>query len=88
MALLGDVQTPLPPATDEAPVRAHAYGAGHFVGAVRGRPASLHPGDNPGFQVLALWFPDTSAVTVVLSNDEEDDVVAAALEASGELPTR
>lgn len=75
------------PYTDssESPVRAHAYGVGHFVGAVRGRPAYVHPGDNPGYQSLALWLPDAETAVVVLSNDEEADIEGEAVAVLAEL---
>jgi CubicO group peptidase (beta-lactamase class C family) len=79
-ALLHDAGVPIPVSTGDARVRADAYAAGHFVGTVDGKPAYLHPGDNPGYQSLALWLPDSSTVVVVLSNDEADDLELAATE--------
>ena len=60
--------------TGSARVQARAYAAGHFIGTVDGRPAHLHPGDNPGYQSLAVWLPDASKAAVVLTNDEACDV--------------
>ena len=55
-------------------IRAHGYALGHFRGTVDGHPACLHPGDNPGYQSLAVWVPQTSTAAVVLANDEAVDV--------------
>jgi CubicO group peptidase (beta-lactamase class C family) len=78
--LLREVQVPYRDSSDSR-IRAHAYAAGHFVGTVDGRLAYLHPGDNPGYQSLALWLPETSTAVVVLSNDETDDVETVAADA-------
>lgn len=56
------------------------YCAGHFHGAVNGRLAYLHPGDNPGYQSLATWLPDANTVIVALSNDEDDNIDKAVRE--------
>lgn len=53
------------------------YCAGHFHGTIDGQPAYLHPGDNPGYQSLAAWLPDTATVIVTLSNHEDDDIEQA-----------
>lgn len=50
------------------------YGLGHFCGTMDGHFAYLHPGDNPGYQSLAAWLPDTRIVVVALSNDEAEDI--------------
>ncbi len=76
--LLRDIAVPYADSS-ETPIRAQAYAAGHFVGTVNGRLAYLHPGDNPGYQCLALWLPDERTAVVVLSNDEEADVESEAL---------
>lgn len=68
---------PQAPASIEQPTKLITtthYCAGHFHGTVNGRPAYLHPGDNPGYQSLAAWLPDANAVIVALSNDEHDDI--------------
>jgi CubicO group peptidase (beta-lactamase class C family) len=69
------------PNSSEGSIRASAYGAGHFIGTVDGHRARLHPGDNPGYQSLAVWLPETSTVAVVLSNDEAVDIETTALSA-------
>ena len=85
--LLHDVRVSTPDSS-ESRIRAHSYAAGHFVGTVDGQPACLHPGDNPGYQSLALWLPDSSTVVVVLNNDEADDVEAVAADALREAADR
>jgi CubicO group peptidase (beta-lactamase class C family) len=79
-SLLHEVRVPRPDSGD-ARIGAHAYGAGHFVGTVDGAPAYLHPGDNPGYQSLAGWLPESSTAVVVLSNDETDDIESVAADA-------
>jgi CubicO group peptidase (beta-lactamase class C family) len=81
--LLHDVQVPRTDSSDSR-IRAHAYAAGHFVGTVDGRPVCLHPGDNPGYQSLAVWLPGSTTTVVVLSNDEADDIESVAADAVGE----
>jgi CubicO group peptidase (beta-lactamase class C family) len=54
------------------------YCSGHFHGTIDGQFAYLHPGDNPGYQSLAAWLPDTATTIVVLSNHEDDDIEEAA----------
>lgn len=78
--LLHEVRVPYADSSDSR-VRASAYAAGHFVGTVDGQPACLHPGDNPGYQSLALWLPETSTTVVALSNDEADDIESVAADA-------
>ena len=69
------------PTAPAAPVITTGYALGHFVGAVSGHPARLHPGDNPGYQALAAWLPSTGTTIVVLSNDEADDVESLLVQA-------
>jgi CubicO group peptidase (beta-lactamase class C family) len=52
------------------------YGYGRFIGRIAGHPAYLHPGDNPGYQSLAVWLPDRAACVAVVSNDEAADIEA------------
>jgi len=61
------------------------YCAGHFHGAIDGRLAYLHPGDNPGYQALAAWLPDTGTAIVVLSNHEDDDLEQATADLLGQI---
>jgi hypothetical protein len=69
--------TPPPDPSEPTTTTTSGYCAGHVHGTVNGRPAVLHPGDNPGFQSLAAWLPDHSAVVIALSNDEDDDLERA-----------
>lgn len=62
-------------------LRAEAYHAGHFSGSLDGPPAFLHPGDNPGYQCLVVWLPETSTSVVILTNEETADVEAIATKA-------
>ena len=52
------------------------YGYGVFLGRLGGHVAYLHPGDNPGYQSLAVWLPGPQACVVILSNDEAADITA------------
>jgi hypothetical protein len=63
-----------------SPVVTTRYALGHFIGSINGQDVRMHPGDNPGYQVLAAWFPATGTV-VLLSNEETDDLEAALSEA-------
>jgi CubicO group peptidase (beta-lactamase class C family) len=85
--LLHEMRVRIPDSSDSR-IRAHGYAAGHFVGTVDGQSAYLHPGDNPGYQSLAVWLPGSSTVVVVLSNDESDDVEVLAAEALREAADR
>jgi CubicO group peptidase (beta-lactamase class C family) len=87
--LLREVQVPCPrdSSTNEQ-IQAHSYAAGHFVGTVGDQIAYIHPGDNPGYQSLALWLPESSTAVVVLSNDDAADVESAAIEALREADDR
>jgi CubicO group peptidase (beta-lactamase class C family) len=59
------------------PVVNHAYGYGTFLGSVQGRPARIHPGDNPGYQSLLAYLPDADLDCVVLCNEDTPSVSAA-----------
>lgn len=86
-SLLHDLRTPY--AQQSAAVgwiRLDAYCAGHFLGSVDGRPVCVHPGDNPGYQSLALWLPDALTTVVALTNDELADIEAVAIRAAKEVP--
>ena len=43
---------------------------------MHGADASFHPGDNPGYQSLHAWLPDTDISLAVLSNDEGTDLAS------------
>lgn len=44
---------------------------------MRGHPARIHPGDNPGYQSLLAYLPDQDLDVVVLANDEAPSVDVA-----------
>jgi CubicO group peptidase (beta-lactamase class C family) len=77
-SLLHEVAVPTPVSSSDTRIRADGYAAGHFVGTVDGQPAYVHPGDNPGYQSLALWLPESSTAVVVLSNEETADLESTA----------
>jgi CubicO group peptidase (beta-lactamase class C family) len=52
------------------------YGYGQFIGHIAGHTAYFHPGDNPGYQSLAVWLPGQAACAVILTNDEGADTEA------------
>ena len=52
------------------------YGYGLFVGAISGREAVYHPGDNQGFRAFNAWLPQAETTVVVLANDDRLDVEA------------
>jgi hypothetical protein len=52
------------------------YGYGQFIGRIAGHAAYFHPGDNPGYQSLAVWLPGQAACIVILANDEAADTEA------------
>lgn len=62
---------------EDGPVVHHAYGYGTFLGQVGGRPARVHPGDNPGYQSLLAHLPDDDLDLVVLCNEDDPGVGAA-----------
>lgn len=69
------------PASGGRPARrvtSDEYCAGHFHGTIDGQFGYLHPGDNPGYQSLAAWLPETGTAIVVLGNHEDDDIERAA----------
>lgn len=59
------------------PVVNDAYGYGTFLGHVKGQPARIHPGDNPGYQSLLAYLPNTGLDCVVLCNEDTPSVSAA-----------
>lgn len=82
LTILRNTNVPLGRGADRsAPVATTGYSLGHFIGSVNGRPARLHPGDNPGYQALAAWFPANGTAIVILSNDETDDLEAVLADA-------
>jgi len=62
--------------TSDGWVTCDGYGYGQFVGRIAGHAAYLHPGDNPGYQSLAVWMPGQAACAVILANDEAADTEA------------
>jgi CubicO group peptidase (beta-lactamase class C family) len=52
------------------PVVVREYGFGTFLGEVRGRPARIHPGDNPGYQSLLAHLPEDDLTVAVLCDAE------------------
>ena len=56
------------------------YGYGYYVGELAGHPARLHPGDNPGFNVIHVRVPEIDLTIIVLSNQIEADPEAVATE--------
>ncbi len=70
--------TPLPDGqgTSDGWVRCDGYGYAQFIARIAGHAAYFHPGDNPGYQSLALWLPGQAACVVILSNDEATDTEA------------
>ena len=70
----------VPAGVGGGPVVTEAYGLGTFLGRVKGRPARIHPGDNPGYQSLLAHLPDDDLDVVVLGNAEApcvDDALRA-----------
>ncbi|MEV6967779.1 serine hydrolase domain-containing protein [Hamadaea sp. NPDC051192] len=59
--------------TDEDSITTESYGYGLYAGTVDGKAAYLHPGDNPGFQTLSVWFPEQRASIAILANEETTD---------------
>jgi CubicO group peptidase (beta-lactamase class C family) len=59
------------------PVVNGAYGYGTFLGQVNGRPARIHPGDNPGYQSLLAYLPEDDLDIVVLCNEDAPSVNGA-----------
>jgi CubicO group peptidase (beta-lactamase class C family) len=53
------------------------YGYGWRIGAIGGRRAFFHTGDNPGYQSVNAWLPDEQLTLVILTNDEATDVAQA-----------
>ena len=50
------------------------YGYGHYIGTIGGQAAYFHPGDNPGYQSFAGWFPGDAVSAVIHANDEGADL--------------
>ncbi|MEV0273421.1 serine hydrolase domain-containing protein [Hamadaea sp. NPDC050747] len=63
----------VPMITDEDGITTESYGYGLYTGTVYGKAAYLHPGDNPGFQTLSVWFPEQRASIAILANEESTD---------------
>jgi CubicO group peptidase (beta-lactamase class C family) len=66
-------------------VSASAYGYGNFVGTIAGRPASFHPGDNPGYQSLSAVLPDSDTTLAVLLHDDAVRLSAVLADLTGYL---
>ena len=62
--------------TSDGWVTCDGYGYGQFIGHIAGHTAYFHPGDNPGYQSLAVWLPGQEACAVILANDEAADTEA------------
>jgi CubicO group peptidase (beta-lactamase class C family) len=62
--------------TSDGWVTCDGYGYGQFIGHIAGHTAYFHPGDNPGYQSLAVWLPRQAACAVILTNDEAADTEA------------
>jgi CubicO group peptidase (beta-lactamase class C family) len=62
--------------TSDGWVTCDGYGYGQFIGHIAGHTAYFHPGDNPGYQSLAVWLPGQAACAVILTNDEAADTEA------------
>lgn len=62
--------------TSDGWVTAAGYGYGHYIGRIAGQTAYFHPGDNPGYQALAVWLPGQAVCAIILSNDEASDTEA------------
>lgn len=62
--------------TSDGWVTCDGYGYGQFIGSIAGHTAYFHPGDNPGYQSLAVWLPGQAACAVILTNDEAADTEA------------
>jgi hypothetical protein len=56
------------------------YGYGWQIGAMDGRPAYFHTGDNSGFLAVNAWLPDDQITLAVLSNDQSTHILQAALD--------
>lgn len=76
-ARLWTPQTSVGSGAGGGPVVVDAYGFGTFLGRVRGRPARINPGDNPGYQSLLAHLPEDDLDVVVLANAEAPAVDAA-----------
>lgn len=73
--VLHDINVALGPlAEPSARIVTNGCGLGHFRGTIDGHFAYLHPGDNPGYQSLAAWLPETDTLVVALSHDEAEDI--------------
>jgi len=66
-----------PGATTSALVATDAYGYGTFLGRVKGQRARINPGDNPGYQSLLAYLPDSDTDIAVLCNLESPSVSSA-----------
>ena len=62
--------------TSDGWVTCDGYGYGRYIGHIAGHAAYFHPGDNPGYQSLAVWLPGEEACAVILTNDEAADTEA------------
>ncbi len=71
LALLSAAHYPMP--HEFGPVTTSSYGYGMYSAVVDSKLALLHPGDNPGFRTLVVWFPEPQACIALLSNEETTD---------------
>jgi CubicO group peptidase (beta-lactamase class C family) len=65
------------------PGRPVSYGFGWFLDPWRGRPRMWHHGSTTGFRTVIERFPDDRLTVVILSNREDFDLRALALEVAG-----
>jgi CubicO group peptidase (beta-lactamase class C family) len=54
------------------------YGYGWQIGAVAGRRAYFHTGDNSGYLAVNAWLPDEQIALAVLANDQATDILRTA----------
>jgi CubicO group peptidase (beta-lactamase class C family) len=60
-------------------VRIDGYGHGWYVGEVVGHTMYFHPGGNAGFLSLNAVLPEDDVRAVLLTNDEETDIVGCSM---------
>lgn len=72
-------QLPAEIATSTNAVKDDGYGYGYVIGTLLGHCMRYHSGDNPGFRTLQARLPDIDVSVVILSNQDETDIEAAAL---------
>jgi CubicO group peptidase (beta-lactamase class C family) len=74
--------TPHVPMPEELPgVTFHGYGYGWIVADLAGTPGFFHTGGNAGFRSINVVLPEHDARIVLLTNEDQADLLAFALEA-------